>query len=260
MHSLTADDGCTVAYRVQAGAEPAVVVLHGLAGSAAEFLPTAEGLTGRKVVLVDQRGHGLSTRIPPSVTREAFVGDVAAVIRRSASEPVHLVGHSMGAHTAMLLAATHPELVRTLVLLEGAEGHGTAAERDALGNFFRSWPVPFRDRTAAHEFLGDGLLQRAWVDDLEPRVDGLHPRFDPDVMEAVIAEVVTPRWTEWTSVTAPTLVVYAESGMFTEAQKSLFVERGANVTRVDLEGTSHDAHLDALDKWMAALVSHLESH
>ncbi|MEI5583438.1 MULTISPECIES: alpha/beta fold hydrolase [unclassified Agromyces] len=259
MHSVTADDGCTVAYRVGAGEEPAVVVLHGLAGSGGEFVATAKALTGRKAVLIDQRGHGLSTRIPPSVTRDAFVRDVAAVIRASTSEPVHLVGHSMGAHTAMLVAAAHPELVRSLVLLEGAEGHGTVAEREALGDYFRSWPVPFRDRATAQEFLGDGPLQRAWIDDLEERADGLHPRFDPDVMVAILAEVAVPRWDEWARVEAPTLVVYAESGMFTEAQKSRFVERGRNVTRVDLDAGSHDAHLDTFDDWSAVLVDFVSS-
>lgn len=236
------------------------MVLHGLAGSGREFIATADALPGSKVVLVDQRGHGFSTRIPASVTRDAFVRDVAAVIRASTSEPVHLVGHSMGAHTAMLVAAAHPELVRSLVLLEGAEGHGTAAEREALGAYFRSWPVPFPDRAAAREFLGDGPLQRAWIDDLEQRADGLSPRFDAGVMVAILAEVAMPRWDEWASVEAPTLVVYAESGMFTEAQKSRFVQRGRNVTRVDLDGASHDAHLDAHDEWSAALVSFIRSH
>lgn len=259
VHSLTTDDGCTIAYRVEAGEEPAVVVLHGLAGSGGEFVATAEALAGRKVVLIDQRGHGFSTRIPPSVTRDAFVSDVATVIRASTSEPVQLVGHSMGAHTAMLVAAAHPDLVRSLVLLEGAEGHGTAAEREALGHYFRSWPVPFRDRAAAHEFLGDGPLQRAWIDDLEERADGLRPRFDADVMVAILAEVATPRWDAWERVEARTLVVYAEAGMFTEAQKSRFVERGRNVTRVDLDRASHDAHLDAFDEWSAALVDFITS-
>ena len=39
-------------------------------------------------------------------------------------------------------------------------------------------------------------------------------------MEAAIAEVATPRWGAWFSVTAPTQVVYAESGMLTDVQKA----------------------------------------
>ncbi|WP_425471231.1 alpha/beta fold hydrolase [Xylanimonas allomyrinae] len=78
------------------GAGPAVVVLHGLAGSASEMVPTAQALEGRKVVLVDLRGHGRSTRRPGDLSREAYVRDVVRVIEREANEPVDLVGQSMG--------------------------------------------------------------------------------------------------------------------------------------------------------------------
>ena len=254
---VCADDGVEICYVVVHGAEPAVVILHGLAGSGRELISTAQALSGRKVVLVDQRGHGLSTRLPPDTSREAFVRDVVAVIDREASIPVHLVGHSMGAHTSMLTAAARPDLIRTLVLLEGGEGSGTRQEHAALDTYFRSWPVPFADRAAAAAFLGDGPLQRAWIADLEEREDGLHPRFDPEVMIASITPVAVPRWQEWSRVPAPTLVVYADGGMFTEEQMDRFVERGSDVTRVDLAKGSHDAHLDAFEQWITALSSFL---
>lgn len=255
---IRAGDGVEISYVVIDGSEPAIVILHGLAGSGQEFLPTARALPGRKIILVDQRGHGRSTRLPSDTSREAFVNDVVSVIEGEASGPVHLVGHSMGAHTAMLAAAAYPNLVRTLVLLECGEGSGSDQEHAALGEYFHSWPAPFSDRSAASKFLGDGPLQRAWVDDMEHREDGLHPRFDPEVMVAALTPLAEPRWTEWARVQAPALVVYAGDGMFTEEQKALFVERGNDVTRVDLGGGSHDAHLDAFDQWIEALAGFLD--
>ena len=88
-------------------------------------------------------------------------------------EPVVLVGQSMGGHTSMLLAAARPDLVSKLVLPETGPGGGSRARYDGMGDFFRSWPVPFPCREAAHADLGDGPLQRAWVADLEERADGL---------------------------------------------------------------------------------------
>ncbi|MDQ0664515.1 pimeloyl-ACP methyl ester carboxylesterase [Arthrobacter ulcerisalmonis] len=189
-------DGVDISYVVISGIEPAVVILHGLAGSGQEFLSTARALPGRKVILVDQRGHGLSARLPPDTSREAFVRDVVAVIDGEASSPVHLVGHSMGAHTAMLTAAARPDLVRTLVLLECGPGSGSDQKHAALGEYFRSWPAPFPDRSTAARFLGDGPLQRTWVQDMDCREDGLHPRFDPEVMVAALASLTEPRWAE----------------------------------------------------------------
>jgi pimeloyl-ACP methyl ester carboxylesterase len=255
LSEIRMSDGTVISYTVFDGAAPAVVILHGLAGSSREFIPTAEALQGRKVILIDQRGHGRSTRVPADTSRAAFVADVARVIEAESSEPVDLVGQSMGAHTAMLVAAAHPHLIRKLVLLEGNEGGGSPDEHAALAQFFHSWQVPFATREQAQESLGGGPLAQAWAADLEARPDGLYPRFDPDVMAQTIRHLATPRWEEWTSVRAPTLVIYADGGMFTEEQKARFVAGGANVRRVDLWGASHDAHLDAFDQWIDALAT-----
>lgn len=252
-HTVTAADGSTISYSVFGGTDPAVVILHGLAGSSREFVPTAQALSPRKVILIDQRGHGRSTRVPADTSRATFVSDVARVIETESSQPVDLVGQSMGAHTAMLVAAAHPGLVRRLVLLEGNAGNGSAEDHAALGDYFRSWEVPFTSRGNATEMLGDGPLAQAWVADLEEREDGWYPRFDADVMVRTISAVAVPRWQEWETVTAPTLVVYADGGMFTEEQKAEFVGRGGNATRTDLTAASHDAHLDAFEQWITVL-------
>lgn len=252
---LIVDDGVVIEYLVLDGAEPAVVLLHGLAGSSREFVPTGEALAGRRVVLIDQRGHGGSTTRPANTSRAAYVADVVRVITAEASEPVVVVGQSMGAHTAMLLTAKRPDLVRQLIMLEGDQGGGTAEEHQALGAFFRSWEVPFASRVEATEALGNGPLARAWAADLEQRDDGLYPRFDADIMQSTIEAVGEPRWSEWESVEAPAVVIYADGGMFSEEQKAEFIRRGRQVRRVDIPRASHDAHLDAFDHWIAALHS-----
>ncbi|GAA1158104.1 hypothetical protein GCM10009630_65340 [Kribbella jejuensis] len=188
-----------IAVTERGGDGPAVVLLHGLAGSSRELLPTADALIDRfRVLLIDQRGHGGSTRRPADVSRQAYVGDVVAVIEELLpSQRVRLVGQSMGAHTAMLTAAARPDLVDRLVMLEGnAAGDNRPEEARKIGEYFASWPVPFADEDAAQAFLGDGPLAVAWRNDLERTADGLRPRFDADVMEATIAAVQEERWTE----------------------------------------------------------------
>ena len=72
-------------------------------------------------------------------------------------------------------------------------------------------------------------------------------------MQAVAAAVGEERWAEWESVEVPVVAVFADGGMFTEAQKTELVARGRDVRRVDLVGASHDAHLDCFDQWVAVL-------
>lgn len=243
------------------GDGPPAILLHGLAGSSRELRPTAAALSERfRVLLVDQRGHGHSTRRPRDLSRDAFVSDVVAVIeQRLDGQQVRLVGQSMGAHTALLVAAARPDLVDRLVLLEGhVRGVEPTAAED-LGRFFASWPTPFPDRSAARRFLGDAPLATAWIEDLEATEVGLRPRFDPDIMQRTIAAVHVPRWSEWEHLTTPTLVVFAERGMFTDAERDELVRRRPATVRVDLPGAGHDAHLDAFDVWVGTLRSYLDT-
>lgn len=237
-------------------ARPVVVFLHGLAGSAAEFLPTAEAIgPGYRSVLVELRGHGHSTRHPGDASREAYVRDVIAVIEQfSGAGGVALVGHSMGAHTAMLAASARPDLVRMLVMVEGGV-HGSPPEAaQRIGGYFASWPAPFPNAEAASAFLGDSAVARAWSAGLEQRSDGLHPRFDAAFLQASIAAVhAQPRWEEWEALPVPTAAVFAAEGMFDEAGRAALVQARPATLRVDLSSGSHDAHLDAAEEWSAVL-------
>lgn len=138
------------------------------------------------------------------------------------------------------------------------EGHvaGTerAGEAQELADVFTSWPKPFPDRAAAHAFLGDAPAARAWLEDLVETSDGLLPRFDADVMGRTIAAVHEPRRRRWERLRTPTTVVFAEHGMFTEEAKDALVRARPSTRRFDLPGAGHDAHLDALDAWIALLA------
>lgn len=235
---------------------PTVVFLHGLAGSAEEFVPTARAVgEGYRSVLVDQRGHGHSTRKPADASREAYVRDAIAVIEKlDLPEGVALVGHSMGAHTAMLAAAARPDLVRMLVMIEG-DAQGSPPEAAAgIGAYFSSWPVPFSTVADAASFLGDSVIGRAWLADLEQHSDGLYPRFDPDFLRASIAAVHSQaRWDEWEKLELASAAIFAPNGMFDADRKTAFLEARPATLRIDLGSGSHDAHLDATAELAAVL-------
>jgi len=228
-----------------------VVLLHGLAGSAVELAPLAAGLgaDGHQVVAVDQRGHGHSTRLPADVSRAAYVADAVAFL----DEPAWLIGQSMGAHTAMLVAAARPDLVRGLVMIEGGVGGATDDYPARLGSWFAGWPAPFADEAAAREFLGDTPMARAWLADLEARDDGLWPRFDADIMEAAIRGVAsTACWPEWRRVTAQTVLVQGEHGN-QDPDEVRRMRAKPGVRHIVVAGAGHDVHLDRPDETLQFL-------
>lgn len=249
------DGAVSIAVTDLGGDGQTLVLLHGLAGSHREMLPTARALRDDfRVLLIDQRGHGSSTRRPADLSRAAFVSDVVGVLESHApGESCVLIGQSMGAHTAFLTAAARPDLVDRLVMLEGhVAGSDDPNEARRLGKYFASWPVPFADEAVARAFLGSDAIVDAWIADLEAVEKGLRPRFDADVMERTIEAVHVPRWLEWESLVVPTLAVFASGGMFTEAQKDELIKRRPSTHRADLVSGSHDAHLDAFGEWIDA--------
>lgn len=228
-------------------ARPPLLLLHGLAGHAAEWDALAALLPpGHRVLAYDARGHGASTRRPPAVTRAAYVADAVAVIRELGAGPVVLVGQSMGGHTAMLTAAAHPELVRALVLVEAGPAGPSPGLPGDIRSWLAGWPVPFPDRAGAAEFFGGGAAGEAWAAGLEERPDGLHPAFDPDVLVDSLAEnAAYDFWARWRRVACPTLLVRGERGTMPEAEAARMRELVPGAALHVVPGAAHDVHLDA---------------
>lgn len=125
--SLPVSDGYRVpASWYEASEGRATVVLMTALGVGARFYaPMAEALRGLglHVALVEQRGHGDSalraSRRVDFGLRETLALDVPAVMAhaRTAGVPVYLMGHSLGGHTAAMLAGLRPAEVAGVILV-----------------------------------------------------------------------------------------------------------------------------------------------
>jgi pimeloyl-ACP methyl ester carboxylesterase len=103
-------------------ADATAVYVHGLGGSATNWTDLAAQLATRVPgVAIDLPGFGRTE--PPrhfDYSMPAHADAVARFVRGLDAGPVHLFGNSMGGAISMLLAARHPELVRTLTLVSPA--------------------------------------------------------------------------------------------------------------------------------------------
>ncbi|WP_432855168.1 alpha/beta fold hydrolase [Amycolatopsis sp. CA-161197] len=125
-------DGATIAYTDTGAPDaPAIMFGHGLLFSGWMFHPQIEALRARyRCVTIDWRGQGESPAAPGGYDMDSLTADAAALIRKLGLGPVHWVGLSMGGFVGLRLAARHPELVRSLVLLDtSAAGEEPAKTR-----------------------------------------------------------------------------------------------------------------------------------
>ena len=106
-------------YVEEAGAGPAVLAIHGLGGGAHFFGGFTRRLqANHRVVAVDLPGTGRSSRGHP-LSLEHWIDELGALVAHHVTEPVVIVGHSMGTIVGLKAWQAWPEHVRGLVFVGG---------------------------------------------------------------------------------------------------------------------------------------------
>jgi pimeloyl-ACP methyl ester carboxylesterase len=243
-----------------------MLAMHGWLDNAATFDGLAPLLPGRRIVALDLAGHGLSgRRVGAPYHFIDYIADVAAVADLLGWQTFDLMGHSLGAGVAALLAGAWPERVRRLVLLEGLgpmtddEARAPERLREALaaesegrrrGNGPRTGYADAEQvaqrlasavgmqASSARTLLGRGLVAQD-NGRFDWRADGGSLRL-PSRLRMTEAQVAAYLG----AITAKTLLVRAEPGM--PASEAYFSGRAAKIAGLAwarLPG-GHHVHLD----------------
>jgi len=158
-HTTPSGDG-DVVWHAWGDGEP-LVLLHGGSGSWTHWIRNVEALAaaGRRVVVPDLPGFGDSARPPDGQDADAVVPVVAEGIRQLLGEaPVDVTGFSFGGLCGALMAASHPQRVRRLMLV-GAPGLGLRSRRLPLTSW-RDQPTREGQRAAHRRNLATLMLYR----------------------------------------------------------------------------------------------------
>lgn len=148
------------------GREP-LVLLHGGSGSWTHWIRNVEALAraGRRVVVPDLPGFGDSARPPGGQDADAVAPAVAEALPTVVGEaPVDVVGFSFGGLCGGLMAASHPQRVKRLVLV-GAPGLGLRDRRLPLTSW-RELPSEEAKLAAHRSNLATLMLKPESVDEL----------------------------------------------------------------------------------------------
>jgi pimeloyl-ACP methyl ester carboxylesterase len=182
-------DGVELAYLAAGEGEP-IVLVHGFASNK-EVNWVAPGwvstLTraGRRVVALDNRGHGASAKLhdPQAYHSARMAEDVRALLDHLELPRADVMGYSMGARNTAFLALAHPERVRSATfgglginLVDGAalppsvadalEAPSLAAVQDPFGRTFRAFAEQTRSDLKALAACIRGSRQTLSRDDV----------------------------------------------------------------------------------------------
>lgn len=217
--------GLTFHYREYGTSGRPIVLLHGVASNSRIWITTAPRLADEfSLYTLDQRGHGESAKPDTGYDFETVVSDLDAFIDGLGLQQPVIVGHSWGGNVALEYAATHPDGIAGLIMVDGgyieiSSRPGATWERAET----EMAPPDLTHLTPAQ--LIEGAKQWAlgdiWSDEVEAALMGNFYVTDsgtirPHLSRANHMQVVRALWEQrpselFRSVQCPTLFVPAES-------------------------------------------------
>jgi pimeloyl-ACP methyl ester carboxylesterase len=254
-------DGVRVFYEVYGSGEPTIL-----------FLPTWSIIHSRcwkmqipylarhcRVVTFDGRGNGRSDRPeePEAYAEEEFAADALAVLDATATERAFVVGWSMGAQRALILAAEHPDRVEGVVFIGPAVPLAAQTPRArAVMSFddrleaYEGWQKFNRHYWLEHYadflqfFFSNVFTEPHSTKQIEDCVGwGLET-----TPETLIATAVAPNPDEaavrelGARIRCPVLVIHGDNDAIRSPKSGAALAEATGGTLVSLEGSGHAPH------------------
>lgn len=204
-----------------------VLLVHGLTGRADAFRALAEeleaeGLAGWRFLAVDLRGRGATGRVDGTAGIPAHTADLVELMDRERLDRVAFAGHSLGAMIGVHLAATHPDRISRLVLVDG--GSDVTDDVDALlspvvERLERTYPsreayVEYLKGLPDFEDRWDENLERYYAGDVRPTDGGWRHHADLETVSYDREKMHGFPLSElWPRIRCPTLVLLSTVGL-----------------------------------------------
>jgi pimeloyl-ACP methyl ester carboxylesterase len=243
--------------------------------------PSLDALAnGREVVYVDERGSGSSAAGDvDDISTAGTLADLDALLDGLELEQVALAGHSLAAHMVALYAATRPERVRALALLNPAppfapelrEQFGkemasrrTPVDADEMQRVESSTAFEAGDVAAVERYYQ--LLYIPFFNDREVAL-GTQYRLtenrttNRDTAKRIFADFAEHALpTKLGSITCPTLVVHGERDPVPVASSSAIAEAIPQGELAVVSGANHYGFLESPETVIAVVEPFLAAH
>jgi pimeloyl-ACP methyl ester carboxylesterase len=254
------------------GGTPTFVLCHGFTGSSHDWALELDALAARRrVVTLDHRGHGYSTKVG---TLEGYsiaqlARDLAGVLDAVGGGPVDLLGHSMGGRVVLTMALERPDLVRSLILMDTsawsfqpADESMRAMVQGHIESFDPAGGMPGTLNLGGPE---DVLTAATVPEQWQKEKDAIFAGMDAYAFKALGTEL----WfgtdagpgsvrSRLPSVTCPTTVIAGEHDHPLVDQAPELAAEVADGRLAIIEGAYHSPQLTHPDVWRAAVEAHLE--
>jgi pimeloyl-ACP methyl ester carboxylesterase len=251
-----------------------LLALHGWLDNANSFAMLAPQLADFHVIALDLTGHGKSSRRSADATYQVYddLPQVLGVVQQLGWDRFDLIGHSRGAIIASILAASFPEKIHHLVLLDGVSPPPLEAgefvsqmrryviDKKRLQNrqtrIYKSMDLAVSARE--EQGLNAEASRLIVCRNLTPVEGGFTWATDPRLRGASAVKLTQDQVdTVVQELTMPTLLLMAERGL-SETHSSEFTSLGDRVSDLVLE-TFPGGHHFHMEQGVATLSTRIQS-
>lgn len=199
------------------GHQPPLILLHGVTDDGLCWTRLAQTLeTNYDVIMLDARGHGLSDAPKRGYNAAHQAKDLAGLIAKLNLQRPNILGHSMGAATALAFAGMYPEIPGSILLEDPPpwwmkikqSAEGTENLKGAI-----AWMEGLKRKTRADMISEQHAAMPHWpMDEIERWADSKH-RFSLNVTE--VFKVRPDKDINWKTlikkITCPALLITGDN-------------------------------------------------
>jgi 3-oxoadipate enol-lactonase len=250
---------------------PTLVLVHGFTGSSHDFALEVDALAAqRRVVTLDQRGHGHSSKVGSidAYGIEQLVADCIAFLEIAGGGPVDLLGHSMGGRVVMGAVLSRPDLVRSLLLMDTSAWSFMPPDEE-IRTMVRTFITEFDPAQGMPATLSPGspedeliaaIVPPGWQDEKDAIFTGMDAYAVKALGMALLADVAdgeTSLRADLPSITCPTTVIVGQRDHPLVDQAPELAAEVADGRLTVIPGAYHSPQLTHPDVWRAGVETHL---
>jgi len=245
----------SIYYEVSGEGEP-VLLLHGLGSSIRDWEWQVPLFAQQyRVITCDIRGHGRSSKPPGPYSISQFTADVVELLHQLQVDPAHILGLSMGGMIAFQLAVDHPQLVKSMVIVNSGPELVPRTWKEHLG----IWQRLLISRLMGPQKMGQVISQRLF----------------PEPQQTEMARTMATRWAEndkaaylaatkaligWSvakqlpQINCPTLVITADQDYTPVSAKEAYVKQMPQARLRVIQNSRHATPIDQAELFNTAVL------
>ena len=267
MPFLTLKDGAKIYYEVHGEGEP-VIFLHGIMMSTLSWVAFIPELSKRfKLILVDFRDQGQSSRMKGEYSQDIHVGDIVNLLDELNLSRVHMMGLSYGGQVALRFALQHQKRIKSFCLFntpnlvsnhlrEIGKAWETAAELNDGARFFQLaipfiYSEPFYEKNLAflmeRQKMFKSLLTQEWFEGFI--------RLSRSVKDYSVSRE------KLKTIQVPTLLVGADLDVVISPRSMKDIhENIPNCEFIMIPNAGHGAFLERMNEFLTILIGFVTKH